>query len=159
MAYSSKTGKRPNEYASKSSHSHIINDSSVQQFLANCDMPKHAEEIDFSEDHVYFHFTPPRDNPINHIIAVDGGYTEVIVQPEFPSATIGFFQIGALIFSIDDLENLDVQPFINPSDISKLKNIQRLKLTIPIKNIVIQGEPTLTSSVRRSLYDFFSARY
>ena len=94
------------------------------------------------------------ENPIRHIIAIDGGYNEVVVQKEFPSSTICFFQIGSLIFSIEDLDNLDGQPFIDPEDIARLKLIQRLKFTLPIRNVNLQGEHTLTDSVRRSMYDF-----
>jgi len=47
------------------------------------------------------------------------------------------------------------QAFIDPEDIAKLKNIQRLKLTIPTKNITFDGQRSLTHSVRKALYDFF----
>lgn len=153
MAYASK-GRRPNEYASKSAHSYLINDPAVQAFLGRCSFPKHAGEVSFS-DHERFTYKPVEENPIRHIIAIDGGYTEVVVQEEFPSSTICFFQIGSLIFSIEDLDNLDGQPFIDPEDIARLKLIQRLKFTLPIRNVNLQGEHTLTDSVRRSLYDFF----
>jgi len=153
MAYTSK-GRRPNEYASKSAHSYLINDPTVQAFLERCSFPKHAGEVSFS-GHERFTYKPVEENPIRHIIAIDGGYNEVVVQEEFPSSTICFFQIGSLIFSIEDLDNLDEQPFIDPEDIARLKLIQRLKFTLPIRNVNLQGEHTLTDSVRRSMYDFF----
>lgn len=153
MAYASK-GRRPNEYASKSVHSYLINDPTVQAFLKRCSFPKHAGEVSFS-GHERFTYKPVEENPIRHIIAIDGGYNEVVVQEEFPSSTICFFQIGSLIFSIEDLDNLDRQPFIDPEDIARLKLIQRLKFTLPIRNVNLQGEHTLTDSVRRSMYDFF----
>ncbi|MCL4518446.1 MAG: DNA double-strand break repair nuclease NurA [Thaumarchaeota archaeon] len=101
------------------------------------------------------HWEPVSPNPIRHVIAIDGGYNEVPVQTEFPSATIAFFQFGALFFSIEDLESIEDQPFIDPDDMSKLKNIQRLKLTLPIRNVVKKSEGSLTTSVRRAIYDFF----
>ncbi|MDX2008160.1 MAG: DNA double-strand break repair nuclease NurA [Meiothermus sp.] len=153
MAYRSKTGRRPDEAASKSSHSYVINDPVVQKFLGQCKTPKRAEEIQLDKLtlHVPLEIS---EAPITHIVAVDGGYTEVTVQAEFPSATMAFFQFGALFFSVKDLENLDHQPFIDPDDISKLRNIQRLKLAIPVKNIAYGGEATLTHSIRRALYEF-----
>jgi hypothetical protein len=151
MAYRSKTGRRPDEAASKSSHSHVVNDPEVKKFLDRCMLPKRAEEVTLEN---LIPHQPPDDAPISHIFAVDGGYTEVVVQAEFPSATLAFFQFGALSFSVKDLENLDHQPFIDPEDISKLRNIQRLKLVIPVKNIAYAGEATLTHSVRRALYEF-----
>ena len=154
MAYSSKNG-RPFEYASKAAHGHIINDEDVRAFLKSCNLPKRADDVSLS-DHLMLPFEPVEDNPIRHIIAIDGGYDEVVVQSDFPSSTLCFFQFGALTFSLDDLEGLEEKPFIDPDDMSKLKRIQRLKLVLPIRNISIKGQKTLTDSVRRALYDFFS---
>lgn len=154
MGYTSKRGKRPTEYASKSAHSTLINDPAVRSLLARCCLPSNVEAVDI-EDEAYTLFQEARPNPITHIVAVDGGYTEQLVHSEFPSATVGFFQIGSLIFSVADLESLDRQQFINPDDMAKLKQIQRFKLTLPARNIRLNGESTLTHSVRRVLYEFF----
>src|SRR3990172_131622 len=154
MAYLSKKGKRPAEWASKSAHGHIIKDATVQEFLKSCDLPKKAEDVSLSSDQL-IHFQRVSNNPIQHVIAVDSGYTEVPVQVEFPTATICFFQFGALIFSLEDLEGLERQPFIDPEDMAKLKRIQRLKFTLPVRNVALQGEANLTNSVRRAVYDFF----
>lgn len=154
MGYTSRRGRRPNEYASKSAHGHVIQDAAVQDFLAHCNIPKRAGEVKLSE-HLSVPFEPVANNPIRHVIAVDGGYNEEPVQKEFPSATVCFFQFGALIFSMADLEQLDDQPFIDPDDIAKLKRIQRLKLVLPVRNVALKSEGSLTGSVRRAVYDFF----
>lgn len=154
MAYASKYGRRPAEYASKSAHSQVVNDPSVRDFLEKCSLPKRAEEVSFS-DHEGFSFEPVENNPIRHVIAIDGGYDEVVVRSEFPSSTMCFFQFGALTFSVEDLDDLEEQPFIDPDDMSKLKRIQRLKLVLPVRNIAFKEESTLTGSVRRAVHDFF----
>ncbi|RCJ20245.1 hypothetical protein A6S26_05850 [Nostoc sp. ATCC 43529] len=154
MGYTSKHGRRPSEYASKSAHSHIINDQSLQEFLKQCNFPKLASEVTLDDcDHLIYE--PVAKNPIRNVVAIDGGYTEVAVQTGFPSSTVCFFQIGALIFSIDDLDGLGKQPFIDPDDMAKLKQIQRLKLTLPVRNIQFQSESTLVDSVRRTIHNFF----
>src|SRR5947208_1458737 len=53
-------------------------------------------------------------------------------------------------------EHLEQSPFIDPEDMAKLKRIERLKLTLPIRNIALKDQPTLTASVRVALYDFFA---
>ena len=82
---------------------------------------------------------PPKENVINHIIAVDGGYTEVPVNKSFPSSTIAFFQYGALLLKIRDLEEMSESPFISPEAIAKLKELQRLKLVLPTKNVSVKN--------------------
>jgi hypothetical protein len=154
VGYTTRTGRRPNEYASKSAHAYVIKDPTVQAFLAGCETPKKAECVDLSKQE---HLLADKyaSNPIKHVIAIDGGYSEVIVRPEFPSATICFFQFGALIFGMDDLESLEQSPFIDPEDMGKLKRIQRIKLTLPVKNVSLKGSETLTNSIRLAVYNFF----
>jgi hypothetical protein len=154
MGYTSRRGRRPSEYASKSAHGHVIQDPDVRDFLAQCNLPKKAGEVQLS-DHLIVSFEPAANNPIKHVIAVDGGRNEVVVQKEFPSAKVCFFQFGALIFSVADLEQLDDQPFIDPDDMAKLKKIQRLKLLLPVRNVALKSEGSLTKSVRKAVYDFF----
>ena len=157
MAYISKNGRRPAEFASKSSHTQLINNAAVQEFLQHGNVPKKAEEIYLPSGNL-LKFDPADDNPISHIVAIDGGFEEIPVQSEFPSSTICFFQFGALIFSISDLEKISTQAFIEPEDMAKLKQIQRLPFTLPVKNFTYKSEPTLTHSVRRAVYDFFTKK-
>jgi hypothetical protein len=154
MGYSTRYGKRPFEYASKSAHGHVIKDHAVQEFLQKCELPKAVDSVSIPS-----RLSVPVNNsgpdPIQHIIAIDGGFNEVAVRSEFPSATICFYQFGALIFDVEDLEHLATQPFIDPEDIQKLKRIQRIKLTLPVRNVTVKGEKTLTASVRKTIYQFF----
>ena len=81
----------PNEYASKSSHSNIIKDSFVRDDLNNYELPKRASEVP-PEDRITLDLLGIDYNPIQHVVAVDGGYTDISVKKEFPSSTISFFQ-------------------------------------------------------------------
>jgi len=153
MGYISKKN-RPSEYASKSSHVYVINSPSVKSFLARCNLPKRANQVSFG-DYLLHSLAPIDNSPIRHVITVDGGYSEVPVQIEFPSSTIAFFQFGVLTFNIRDLEELDDQPFIDPDDMTKLKQIQRLELVLPIRNVALKDEATLADSVRKAIYEFF----
>ncbi len=154
MGYSSKKGRRPAEYASKASHGYVIKDSVVQEFINKCNLPKPVLGIDF-DDKYRIQLKIPKNNSIKHIIAIDGGNTEVPVRKEYPSATITFFQFGTLFFHVEDLEDLAYKPFIDPEDIQKLKNVERQKLAIPTRNITYKDHSDLTSSVRKALYEFF----
>jgi len=142
------------EMASKSSHGHIIRDPDVQAFLARCELPKEVGDIELPAT-LLFDFDAPVKNPIRHIIAIDGGYTEVAVRNQFPSSTMCFFQFGALVFSLQDLQDIEQSKFIDPADMARLKNIQRLKLALPVRHIKVDDETTLTHSVRRALWNFF----
>jgi hypothetical protein len=154
MAYSSRTGKRPEELASKSSHSHIINDEEVKAFLSNCEYPKSVEEVKLDVALV-IKVQYPDENPIEHIIAMDGGYTTIPVKRTFPSSLITFFQFGELLLNAKDLDDISEMPFISRESMSKLKELERSKLVLPTKNVSYNANATLTHSVRRSIYEFF----
>lgn len=154
MGYTSRRGRRPDENASKSAHSYVINDEDVQKFLTQCNLPKKSADIS-PDGHVLLKHGSVASNPIKHVIAVDGGYTEVVVEKAFPSSTLCFFQFGALIFGVEDLETIERKPFIDPEDIAKLKHIQRLKLTLPVRNIAMKSCSTMIDSVRTAIHDFF----
>jgi hypothetical protein len=153
MGYSSHSDRKPFERASKSSHHHIINDAGVQNLVERCWLPAKADDVSLEK---LLTDQEPVENPIEAIIAVDGGYTEVVVRKEFPSATIAFLQFGALLFKSKDLAEISKQPFIAPEDMAKLKNLERIKLALPIKNLRFkQGAGTLTETIRTVIFEFF----
>ena len=154
MSYSSRDGRRPNEYASKSSHGYIIRDPEVSEFLDKCNLPKVADEVDVPAN-LQFSLDALESNPIKHIVAVDGGRSEVFVRKDFPSSTLTFFQFGALFFKTEDLEAISKKTFIDPEDMAKLNTIERYKLALPTKNILLKDASSFKESFRRSLFDFF----
>ena len=155
MAYTSLRGRKPVERASKISHTEIINNPDVKEFLGKCAIPKAAESTTLAD---LAQGVPPLvEERIRHIVAVDGGYRETSVREGFPSAAITFFTFGPLLFKLADLRELDAQPFLAPEDMAKLKNVQRYTLVLPTRNISRDGK-SLQLSVRETLQDFFERR-
>lgn len=151
MGYSSQNQRRPFEYASKASHHHIINDADVRSLVERCWLPSPSDTVDFSKELI-----PQKavTNKIEAIVAIDGGYTEVVVRKDFPSATIAFFQFGALLFKAADLAQISAQAFIAPEDMAKLKNLERIKLALPTKNLRFKDGVSLTETIRKTLFEF-----
>jgi hypothetical protein len=154
MSYSSSNGRRPAENAGKINQQHIINDPQVKAFLGQCNLPLHNEAISL-EEQLVFNLEPMKENPIKYVITIDGGYSTVPVKDRFPSSLITFYQFGALLFSMDDLQKVEKSPFIDPRDMANLKRIQRLKLVFPTKNISIPGEIDFIHVARKSIHEFF----
>lgn len=150
MSYST-TGPKPYERASKSSHHHIINDESVVAALKALHMPPKAEEAGLENLLVPFE---AQTTSIQHVVAIDGGYTEVPIHDGYPFAAIHFFQFGALHFRIEDLETLEASRHVAPEDMQRLKNIDRLKLPIATRGARRQDCQSLRDSIRRTLFDF-----
>lgn len=152
MSYSS-SGPKPYERASKSSHHHVINDVAVSEALKALYVPPRG---DTSEVKKYLIEFEPIASPIQHVVAIDGGYTEVPIREGFPSAAIHFFQFGALHFRIEDLVKLEHSQHVAPEDMQKLKNIDRLKLPLATAGARRKDCASLKESVRKTLYEFFA---
>jgi hypothetical protein len=155
MAYSQTSGRKPFEFASKSSHHHLINDPNVQSLLRSCWIPPDAEDVDFGAGELIDGASDLSSAGIKSIICVDGGYTETVVRPRYPSVKVCFFQFGALTFTVADLQSLEQKPFLRPEDMQKLKNLERLKLALPVSTLRREDCDSFTQSVRRTVHDFF----
>lgn len=153
MAYMS-LWKRPNEYASKSSHHNIINDEKVKDFLSYCNIPMMDLDLVEIEKNRIENIEKINNLPIKNIITVDWWYTETFVQAGFPSSKLAVFQFWVNLLKLEDLNYIEKQAFISPEDISKIKDIQRYKLVLPIVNISYEGK-SLLYSVRKAIYEFF----
>ena len=155
MAYVSARGRKPMERASKISHGEIISAPAVQNLIGRCEIPHPPEPAEL--DQLLIDVVDPLDTKLRHVIAIDGGYSEVPVRREYPSSTITFFTFGPLLFALQDLRDLAQQPFIAPEDLGKLKRIQRFSLALPTKNLSIHGL-SLVDSIRLTLQEFVEHR-
>lgn len=117
-------------------------------------MPKTADEVSIPNNLIH-ELEQVDTNPIKHIIAIDGGNSEIFVKSDFPSSTLTFFQFGALFFKTEDLESISKKQFIDPADMARLNTIERYKLALPTKNILLKDTSSFIESFRRSIFDFF----
>jgi hypothetical protein len=156
MAYNS--GKRPFELANKGGHLDVIKDPQVKQFLDNHELPSDDSSINL-DPNLLVNVNYDVKNWIEYVIAVDGGDTTVPAKNKFPSSKLTFFQFGANMLKMEDLEALSQEPFINPDSISKLKELERIKFTLPAKNISLRlndgSRASITYAARKAIFDFF----
>ena len=153
MGYGSK-GRKPIERASKIAHFEIIKNPDVQAYVQGCVLPSAP---DFgSLDSMLEALGEADTSGVTAVIAVDGGYTETYVREDYPSASIAFFTFGPLLFELADLRALDEKRFIAPEDLARLKKIERYTLVLPTKGIRRRGQASLASTIRSTIYDFFT---
>jgi hypothetical protein len=152
MGYGSK-GRKPIERASKIAHVEIIKNPDVEAYVSQCIMPSAAPGESLGS--LLTHLDEVDTGTVSAVIAIDGGFTETFVRKEYPSATIAFFTFGPLLFELADLRALDNKRFINPDDLARLKKIERYTLVIPTKGVRREDQPSLSATIRRTIYEFF----
>lgn len=146
------------ERGSRISHSYIINDEEVKQYLNNCEIPVEAEDVELN-DALKYDIVYPEENTIEFIVAVDGESTTIPVKKTFPSSLITFFQFGSLLIKSADLDEMEKKPFVSPSDINKLKKIEREKFVLPTKNIALKKNIDFRTTVREAIHEFFKKEH
>jgi hypothetical protein len=155
MPYQQVRGRRPYERASKIAHTEIINNPLVQDFIAGCTLPAPPPPAAIKDLVVPVHEIP---NHLSTVIAIDGGLTETVVRDEYPSASFAFMTMGPLLLNISDLDDLDLEPFIGPEDMERLKKIERYSLAVPTKTVRYAGCTTFAQGVRKSVQDFLRGK-
>ncbi len=153
MGYGSK-GRKPIERASKIAHAEIIKNPEVQAYMRECIVPS-APGVE-SLDSMIETLGEVDTSEVTAVVAVDGGYTETYVREEYPSASITFFTFGPLLFELADLRALDKKRFIAPEELARLKRIERYTLVLPTKGIRRQDQQSLSATIRRTVYEFFT---
>lgn len=153
MGYSQVKGRKPFERASKIAHTHILNNPDVQSFVGSCRLPSEPEKADLDSLQKRL---PDADRRIEHVIAVDGGLTEVSVRKEFPTASISFIAFGPLWLTLSNLREVETLPFIAPEDMARLKNLQRYTLSVPTKAILAKECRSFSEGVRKTIHQFLA---
>ncbi|WP_066439314.1 hypothetical protein [Chryseobacterium sp. CCH4-E10] len=146
------------ERGSRISHSYIINDEEVKRYLNNCEIPVESENVELN-DALKYDIVYPEENTIEFIVAVDGESTTIPVKKTFPSSLITFFQFGSLLIKGVDLDEMEKKPFVSPSDINKLKKIEREKFVLPTKNVALKKNIDFRTTVREAIHEFFKKNH
>lgn len=152
MGYGSK-GRKPIERASKVAHVEIIKNPDVQAYVGQCVLP--SAPAPESLDSTLEVLGEVDTYESTAVIAIDGGFTETYVREEYPSASIAFFTFGPLLFELADLRALDQKRFIAPEDLARLKRIERYTLVLPTKGVRRKDQPSLSATIRHTIYEFF----
>jgi hypothetical protein len=153
VAYGSR-GRRPIELASKSAHHHLINDEAVARLVSQSWLPPQHDAVTLPPGIIIPDLGD--EFPVEHFIAIDGSFQEAVVRRDYPSSTLCFMQFGALAFSREDLLSIDRSPHPAPEDMERLRNLERLKLAFPMRNMRLADATSLTDSIRQSIYQFFN---
>lgn len=153
MAYGSKDGKRPMEYASKINHSAIIQSENIQAFLTTCEPMDFDIESHELPDASEIQYKMPQE--IKHIFAIDGSYSEAFINKKFPSVSLTYFNIGVLSFEMRNYDTITANALIDPAELKKLKEVSKTAFAVPTRKLNLKTEKTFTNGVRSAINDIF----
>lgn len=150
------------ETSSKASHSDIVQNPDVQQFLNDCDYLRKPSDEEAEAIAARFAPAPTTDGTElpRRIIAVDGSLYESSIDDRLPSTKVGFIKIGYVLIRMDEYSNLRVRNgrYVDPFRAAKLED-RHSSVTFPMPSANIEWKQM--GSVRKgfraatdiSLYD------
>lgn len=150
------------EPSNKASHSDIVRNPDVQQFLDDCTYL--TEPSDEEEEAISSRFQPPpttdgAELPLR-IIAVDGSLYESSVDDRLPSTKVGFTKIGLVLIKMAEFSSLRVREnrFVDPFRVAGLQDDSRaVTFPMPSANIAWNGKGSVQEGFRAAtdafLYD------
>lgn len=151
-----------NELASKASHTDIIKNPEVAQFLADCDYvtPPSPEE----GEAVAARFQVPpstQDAPLpEQVIAIDGSPHQSTIYKHLPSTEIAYVKIGAVLIDMKQFRSLrePMGRFVDPFRVAKLhENNRSVTFTLPGSNVRMKGKSSVRDSFRAVVDEHLSS--
>ncbi len=140
-----------NELASKASHSDIIKNPEIQQFLSQCEYltPPSPEEC---EKLAARFLEAPSTEGIGlpaFVIAVDGSPYEASLDEQLPSTKVGYIKLGAILIDLEDFAGLKEGKFVDPFRVAQLQdNNSAFTFFVPSSNIRWGGKQAVRESFR-----------
>lgn len=150
------------EFAHKSSHSDIIKNPDVDEFLSQCEYLTEPSDEEGKAIGARFVDLPPLTAVSfpQCIISMDGSLHESDISKRLPSTKIGYVKIGSILIDMNQFNSLRVDSgqFVDPFRVAKLKNHHdALTFTLPSANVKWNGKETVQDGFRavvdQQLYD------
>src|SRR6478609_5635740 len=124
------------ELANKTSHSDIVRNPEVAEFLSGCEYLKPPSEEEVRMAIARFQVPPPVEGVSlgEHVIAIDGSYYEASIEDRLPSTKVGYVKIGCVLIDLAQFRDLrDEQTgFVDPMRVARLnEGNSPLSFTLP----------------------------
>lgn len=143
-----------NEYADKSSHSDIVNNPDIKEFLNNCTYMREPSENDIKDIVDKFIKVPYSNIKLpDNIISIDGSYYEASIRENIPCTRVGYVKIGNLLIKRNAFNSLrNGSNFVDPFKVAALKeNNSAITFAFPSSNMKYKENTSVRDGFRLAL--------
>jgi hypothetical protein len=142
-----------NEVASKASHSDIVENPDVREFLAESDYVREPTAEEVERFRKCFQPVPQtwETGLPSHIFAIDGSPYESQIDDRLPNTRVGYIKVSTICISLDEFGALRVEDgrFVDPFRVAKLRrNKDSLLFVVPGSNMKWKGYESVRDSFR-----------
>lgn len=158
MPYSTSTGRF--ERAPSTNARHIVENEAVKERLSEfARRDPDPDEVPI-EEHIKRRdeVTTEADAPeIENIITVDGSPREIEANEEYPSTRVGYLQLAAVLFDVEEMLNQQEKKFVDPDVAKKMSKTSRHSMVLPSSNITSPGMDSVPHSWRAEIFEIFTS--
>lgn len=145
-----------NELANKSSHSDIVKNEDVLEFLRECEYLREptAEEVAALSQRFVEAPSCEEDSLPKHIFASDGSAYEALIDKRLPSTKVAYIKVSTIHILMDEFGALRAEDprFVDPFRVAQLRrNKDSLLFVLPSSNMKWKGYRSVRDSFRARL--------
>lgn len=143
-----------NEYASYGPLRRILDSSKVKALQDRLRVrKKNDNEPDELEGNIIKKTDLASDFVPDYVVAIDGSYQVAKAENGFPGAEFGYITISAVLIIEKNIREYSKQDFIDPQKFRETEKASTIETVIPGCNVIINGEDSAKSSMRRALFE------
>lgn len=144
-----------NEFASYEPLRRILNSDEVKAMQDRFKIREVNEDTEKSllEDLIDKHKLQPSLWQPDMIVGIDGSFHAVPAQTGFPGAEFGYVTVASVLLLLKEMRMLEKEEFINPQKFRETEKAATIDAVFPGCNVVINGEDSAKSSMRKALYE------
>jgi len=131
----------------------LLSDSKIQELQTQIRVNNNIEETNWDEQTIKLKDLEQSSWQPKLLIAIDGDYSKSIIQNGYPGAEIGYITVSTVVILLEKVRELEKEQFIDPKKFRETEQPTSIDSLFVGCNVVLQGEDSAKSSMRKILYD------
>jgi hypothetical protein len=136
----------------------LISNKKIEGIKSQIRLNNRAEEIEWKERTIHANELELSSWQPKLLIAIDGDYSKSIIENGYPGAEIGYITTSTVVILLDKVRELDKSEFIDPKKFREAEQPTSIDSLYVGCNVVLKGEDTAKSSMRKILYNELSEK-
>jgi hypothetical protein len=133
----------------------LLSDSKIQELQSQIRINNNIEDTNWDEETIKLADLEHSNWEPKLLIAIDGDYSKSIIQNGYPGAEIGYITVSTVVILLDQVRELEKEQFIDPIKFRETEQPTSIDSLFVGCNVVLQGEDSAKSSMRKILYNEF----
>lgn len=131
----------------------LISNKKIEELKSQIRIRNNSGEIDWAGKTIHANELELSNWQPKLLIAIDGDYSKSIVENGYPGAEIGYITVSTVVILLDKVRELEKSQFIDPKKFRETEQPTSLDSLYVGCNVVLDGEDTAKSSMRKILYN------